>query len=262
MKKLFFWIFSLLVLVSLLYGGLWIFSYKYLTQEIDRIYAEAPEKGYEFLGNKPVLTNFPFIPEIFYSGGFKVTNTLILFPEARLKGFPIPGLTFTLNMPRGVAIDGIVNPDIWALDSLKADIVIPYTVPGDYMYETLSDWQQSGGRFDLRHFELKRHGLQMEGNGYLALDESLQPSLSIESKLRGHETFLDELMQAGIVKPLHAAAAIGVLNSMAQPDAETNENVVTLTVSVKNRLLSVGPLQVVRLPEIVWDRRSQPAPLQ
>lgn len=258
MKKPLLWTLSFLFVASLLYAGLWIFSYKAMTEEIDRVYADAPAKGYEFLGTKPVVTGFPFTPKIYYGGGFKIGNTLVLFQEAWLKGFPIPGLTFTLDVPRGLAIDGIVNPNVWAIDTLKADIVIPRSVPGDYHFETLSQWQQAGGQFDLRHFEMTRQALKVDGQGHFKLDETLQPELSIESSTRGYESFVQELMAAGIVPSVHAAAATGVLNSMAKQDEVTKENVATLTITVKNRLLSVGPLQVVRLPEIVWDRRMTP----
>src|SRR5690242_1237488 len=88
--------FSLLFLL-LCYITIWAYSYQWLTKRIDVVYAQAAANGYEFLGPKPVLTGFPFIPQIDYTGGFKTGNTILRFREVHLSGYPIPGLTFHLS---------------------------------------------------------------------------------------------------------------------------------------------------------------------
>lgn len=252
MKRFLCWTSAILLVLAIPYAGLWIYSYDWFEKEIDRVYEEASSKGYEFIGPKPILTGFPFVPEIYYSGGFKFGNTMLVFPEARLSGYPIPGLTFHLDIPRGIALDGIVSKDLWNLDSLESDIVIPSTFPASTHADSLSAWQQAGGQFDIKNYKLTKGALQSEGTGKFSLDANLQPVIHFDSNIKGHEEFIQTLMQQGAIQPLPAAAATGIMNSLSKPDPVTNENVVTLKVSVENRLLTVGPLQVVRLPEIVW----------
>ena len=107
MKRFFRLGFALIIFLGLCYITLWAYSYQWLQKEIDRVYAEAPQHGFEFLGPKPVITGFPFIPEIYYGGGLKTGNTLLFFPESRLRGYPIPGLTFHLSVPRGLSLEVI-----------------------------------------------------------------------------------------------------------------------------------------------------------
>src|SRR5690606_2244457 len=137
-------------------GMLWFYSARWMSAAIDEAYREAPAKGYEFLGEKPVVAGFPLLPEIVYRGGFKTGNLMITFPEARLRGFPVPGLTVTLSLPQGIHLEGVADPDIWSLDTLAADIAVPYRIPGDYEYETLAQWQRRDGKIEVRHYRLTK----------------------------------------------------------------------------------------------------------
>lgn len=257
------WCLAIALLLIAAYGGLWAYSYQWMKGEVDRAYENVEDNGYRFLGPKPVLTGFPLVPEIYYSGGFQAGNVMVEFPEARLRGYPIPGLTFNLSIPRGVAISGPVDPSIWSLETLDADIVIPSTIPADFTAGSLSAWQRGGGQFDIRRYELTKDGLMSEGLGNFTLDTDLQPEIEFESRIKGYDVFIQSLMQQGMIEPFPAAIAIGALNSLSKPDEETGDNIVTVNISVKNRMLTVGPVQALELPRIVWaGEHSSPDLLQ
>lgn len=262
MKKALFFIVSIAGFLAALYIGLWIYSAQWFTKEINHLYSRAQEDGIEFLGPKPAMTNFPFVPEVYYNGGVRTGNLAILFPEAKLKGYPVPFTTLHLSFPKGVALDGPVNPAIWSLDMLEAELVIPTHLPRSFEYEDLQLWQQAGGQIDIRHYRMTKHTLASEGMGFVSLDSALQPIIEFKSDVRGYETFIRHQTEQQLIEPFPAAIAATVLNGLAKTDEASGEKTVTVNVSVRNRLLSVGPLQALPLPEIVWDRRTPPAPHQ
>lgn len=255
----------LTVLVLLLGGtyiGLWLYSAQWFNREINNLYANAQGEGIEFLGAKPRLTNFPFVPQVVYNGGIKTGNIEVLFPAMILRGYPVPFTTLHLNFPLGIMLGGNVDPAIWSLDQLEARLVIPYRLPRAMTQEDLGDWQAHGGKIDVHEYRIKKEALQSEGKGFLMLDDALQPVFSFESRITGYEDFIRAQQDKGLIERLPAAIAIGVLGSMAHADETTGQQIVTLHASVQNRILTVGPLQVLELPVIVWDTHTPPDPHQ
>lgn len=251
-----------LVLLVAAYIGLWLYSERWFNREIDNLYANAQEEGIEFLGPKPRLTNFPFVPQVVYNGGIKTGNIEVLFPSMILRGYPVPFTTLHLNFPLGIMLGGDVDPAIWSLDQLEARLEIPYRLPRAMTQEDLSDWQTHGGKIDVRSYRIKKETLISEGEGLLALDVALQPVFSFESRISGYEEFIRDQQDKGLIERLPGAIAMGVLNSLAQTDEVTGQQIVTLRSSVQNRILTVGPLQALELPVIAWDTRTPPVPHQ
>ncbi|HEU4838298.1 MAG TPA: DUF2125 domain-containing protein, partial [Micavibrio sp.] len=129
-----------------------------------------------------------------------------------------------------------------------------------FTYEGLSAWRDGGGTLTVRSYEMAKGTLRSEGKGHLFLDAQLQPDLNFESEVRGYQEFIAEQQRAGLIQPFPAAGAIMLLNSLSSQDEQTGESLVRITVTVKNGILSAGPIQALELPPIVWGRRSQPAP--
>lgn len=248
------------VLVLLLAGyiGLWVYSAQWFTREIDRLYANAADDGVVYLGPKPVLSNFPFVPQVVYTQGIQVGNASILFPEMHLRGYPLPFATLKATFPAGISLAGIADPSIWALDQLEADIVVPYKLPATFEYEDLEAWHARNGKLELKNYKLTKESLVSEGKGSLTLDDELQPVFSLVSTIKGHDAFIAAQQEKGLIEPLPAAIATSILNGLSKSDEKTGEKTVTLNVNVNDRMLSVGPLQVLELPEILWDRRTPP----
>lgn len=240
------------------YTGLWICSAWWFQKEVRSLYTRAIDSGVTLLGPEPVLTNFPFVPEIYYSGGFQAGNAIFRFPALRVRGYPIPFSTLSFSLPEGISLDGIADPAVWSLDTLSADIAIPYRLPKTVDEQELLTWQKNGGKIDVRHYSFTKQSLLSEGSGILTLDEKLQPVFTMETVLRDYELFIREQKDKGLIDPFAAAVGTTMLNGFAKVDPATEKKTVTLNVSVRNRMLSVGPLQVLPLPEIAWDRHRTP----
>ncbi len=260
MKKRHYALIAFLAVLLSAYTGLWIYSAQWFKREIDRAYANAEKDGVVFLGEKPVLSNFPFVPEVYYTGGIQFGNIEVLFPELKLRGYPLIGTTLRITAPKGISLGGIVDPVLWSLDSIDLGVAIPYSLPEDFTYESLAAWKEHNGKIDVRDYTIKKQSLNADGRGLLTLDDNLQPVFELESTIRGHESFIQTQSEQGVIEPFAAMIATGLLNSLAKDDPQTGQRTVTLRVNVRNRTLYVGPLQVLSLPEILWDRRSPPAP--
>ena len=252
----------ILFLLGVIYLGLWQYSANWFKCEIDNLYKHAEKSGVEFLGPKPVLTNFPFVPEIHYTVGIKAGNAAVMFPALRLRGYPIPFTTLQISFPQGVSLDGIADPAIWSLDALTAELAIPYRLPASFTQEDITKWQSTGGKIDVRDYLLQKQALESTGKGMFAFDENLQPIFLLESTVKNYESFIADQKDKGLIDGFPAAIGATLLNGLARTDEKTGEKIVHLDVSVKNRMLTVGPLQVLEFPLIVWDRRTPPAPRQ
>lgn len=246
------------ILFAGLYLGLWTYSAQWFDKEIEKVYAQGVGGDFQFLGRKPVLKNFPFVPEVHYAGGIKTGDAEILFPQMILRGYPIPGLTLRATFPLGIMLGGIADPAVWELDYFEAGIGVPYRLPRDLKYDSLMDWKDHGGKIDVRDYTVRKESLDAQGKGLLMLDDALQPVFSLESKITGYEAFIESQLRAGAIEPFPAAIARGVFGSLARPDPKTGESAVNINVSVQNRQLRVGPVLVLELPEIVWDKHTPP----
>lgn len=136
--------------------------------------------------------------------------------------------------------------------------MIPSTLPADTNAQSLRSWQQAGGAFNVKAYKITIGPLLSEGAGKFALDEDLQPDAQLESKVRGYEAYIQTLLQADKIEPLHAMAITALINTQAKPDPVTSENVAILNIKVKNQTLSMGPLQAPPLPRIEWPGTHSP----
>ncbi len=263
MKRIAITLFVCSVVVLCAYLTLWIYSARYFKQEINNLYAQAADNNLVFLGAPPVLTGFPFVPEVYYTGGLQTGDIIVRFPEVRVKGYPIPRFPLHIDFPQGIALDGTGDPGLWSLDTLSAILIVPTKLPQTLEERSLRGWQQRDGKIDVPSYTLTKNGLTAEGNGSLSLDPLLQPVFSFESTLKGYEGFVQYLLQNQMISPMGAMAASGLLTGLSRTDPLTNENTVQLSVSVQNQILTVGPFQLVRLPTIVWDpSHTAPVPHQ
>lgn len=251
-----------LVIVALTaaYLGLWIYTEKWFSREIDYLYANGADNGVRFLGPKPVLENFPFVPEINYTKGIEAGNARILFETMTVRGYPIPGLALKTTFPSGLSLDGVADPKIWMLNFLEADIIVPASLPASFEYEDLLSWKNQKGNITVKHYSMSKDALSAKGKGFLSLDDNLQPVFSLVSRVSNYDAFIADQVQNGLIEPFAGAIGTTILNGLAQTDEKTGEKSALLTVSVQNRMLQVGPLQALELPRIVWDKRSSPAP--
>lgn len=263
MKKISALFLIFLILGAVLYGAGWGYLYGRGTAKIDEIYDEkAPQAGVEFLGSKPVLTGFPGAPAVIYAGGLRAGPLFLTFPEFRLLGFPLPGMPVTADFPEGLAGAGIVNSHVWALDSLALTARYPESLPPDITEENWRIWRDNGGQIIIKDLRLSRGALKAEGTGILSLDRDMQPILDMDLHVTGYQDFISGLIRDKTIKPVTGLAAIAAMNAMTDPGKQTStdaeKRAARVRLTLRNRMLSVGPLPMVRLPEIRWDTHNLP----
>lgn len=250
------------VIVLLFFSGtyfsLWVYSAKWFSQEIDRIYETAAKDGFVFLGAKPQLSNFPFIPEVRYTNGMEFGNLKILFPDLIIRGYPLPFLPLHLSFPKGVSMGGMVDPKIWTLSSLNIDLTVPYALPQSFYEEDLKDWKQRGGKIEIKKYVAQKDQLTAVGQGDFSVDENLQPVFNFLSVIDGYDAFINTEKERGLIDPFGAAIGMTILNGLSKTDEVTGQKTVTLNITAKNQMLWVGPIQALPLPLIVWDKRNSP----
>jgi len=250
---------GVICLVSVLgYSSLWAYSLYYFNQKVAAFYERAPSRGIEFLGSKPTLSGFPGVPIVTYNGGIKTNAITVLFPQGRLQGFPFPGQILHMSFPQGLSIDGPGLSPLLNFTKVNGDIIFPQHWPKNTDRSAISHWQKKNGTLKIPAFTLEKEALIVTGTATGAVDQNLQPTLTLETTLRGHEAFLQSL-SADALEPLMMATMRTVLGSLSRQDPVSGEDIVPLMISVQDRRLSVGPLQVARLPEIVWGTHSAPA---
>jgi hypothetical protein len=110
-------------------------------------------------------------------------------------------------------------------------------------------WHAGGGSVALTDTLLKWGPLTLTGAARLGLDDRLQPSGKGTVDVTGAAAALDALVGGGVLQAGLAATAKAVLGAMAQlPGGDA----VRLPLVLRDSTLSVGPIPLARLNDIVW----------
>jgi hypothetical protein len=110
-------------------------------------------------------------------------------------------------------------------------------------------WHEGGGAVSLSDVVLKWGPLTLTGEAQLGLDSRLQPAGKGVANVSGAAAALDALVDGGVVQPGMAATAKAVLGAMAQlPGGDK----VRLPFVLRDNTVSVGPIPLARLNDIVW----------
>jgi hypothetical protein len=110
-------------------------------------------------------------------------------------------------------------------------------------------WQAGGGAVSVSDALLKWGPLTLTGQAQLGLDSRLQPAGKGVADVSGAAAALDALVDGGVVQPGMAATAKAVLGAMAQlPGGDK----VRLPFVLRDNTVSVGPIPLARLNDIVW----------
>lgn len=253
MKKLFRIFVALLVLLPLAYGGSWAVMANQIGKHITQFYDHDFEAmGGRFYGEKPTITGFPFAPVITYRDGVRHDNVDIKFSEARLSGFPLPLMPLTLNIAGDIEITELGSNSSLTLDYFKAQVQIPKSFPANNSRAAVTRWQKHNEKIDINLLETAKTGMVFIGNGTIGLDENLQATLNLNTKISGYEKLIAFLVETGELKPFPAALAIGTLNAMAQKDPVTGEASANITIRIQDRNLFAGPINLLKLPRTEW----------
>ncbi|MCA0201198.1 MAG: DUF2125 domain-containing protein [Proteobacteria bacterium] len=137
---------------------------------------------------------------------------------------------------------------------IAADVVGP--APAGPLREALTTWRDAGGAIEVRAFALDWPPASAAGTATLALDEALQPMGAATIKFQGFFDIVAALQAKGYVHDREVSMAKIVLGMLARPSA-SGEPELSLPITVQNRKLSAGPVALMDMPEVRWDRDAK-----
>ncbi len=132
------------------------------------------------------------------------------------------------------------------------DAALAGALPSNPTAVDVARWRDAGGTLDLRAMDLVWGPLRAIGAGSLALDADLQPTGEIAAKIEGLDGAITAFEGAGLVDANAAAFARIALLALSRPPANGGSPTVELPLRIEQRRLSLGPLQLFTLPEILW----------
>jgi hypothetical protein len=152
---------------------------------------------------------------------------------------------------------GIGLPDIgrWPLGATVAATggTVLFSSPelpgGRGPHGEVSAWRDGGGKVSLHGISLRWGPLGLRGEAQLSLDDRLQPAGSGTADVSGAAAALDALVDAEVIAPGIGATGKAVLSVM--PSAPGGDGL-RLPFGLRGSTLSVGPIPLVRLSDIVW----------
>ncbi|MDQ2804067.1 MAG: DUF2125 domain-containing protein [Pseudomonadota bacterium] len=113
-------------------------------------------------------------------------------------------------------------------------------------------WRDGGGTVTVRHAHLHWGPLDGEAEAALSLDGALQPAASGAARVRGYARALDVMAAQRVIDDHAALAAKAVLSLVAVTPPAGGEPEVGLPFTLRDRILSVQHIPLIRLPVVVW----------
>ncbi len=246
---------ALIILAFIAYGIFWAVVAREMNRHVADIWNNQDRFQIVIDGERPAVTGFPAPPKLVFSGSLTDRNGMIYAaPEAVYQGFPLPGLPMTFTTPQGMDFSGPVLRQPVHLDYFLLSVRIPRDLPPEFDRASLHVWQQAGGALPVEDLRVRRASLNLSGTGYLNLDNDLQPSGLITTKLSGLDDLLNEFTANGTIGEKQAMMAQSLLNLMAQKDPATGDMTITTGVRIQSGGVFLGPLRVASLPKWRWDK--------
>lgn len=252
----------LLVILLAAYTALWFWAAGKIRDEMSGLIAEAQANGIQIMPRAMGVRGYPGKHEAWFSGRVAADGTVLEIPLLEVRSLFLPEKPLAIEVPEGFTVVEPADAEIWALDRLLVETVIPASLPADLTREDLTAWRDAGNVLTLSNIEAQKQSLALKGSGIILLDENLQPAGELTAHATGHMEFMIWLQQNGYVETKEALLATAVLSSLSKTDPETSRNLMEVALTLQSRTLFVGPLRLGVLPPVEWPWRSPPAPPQ
>ena len=137
------------------------------------------------------------------------------------------------------------------IDTLRIDgRIAPAIDPQPTAIESARRWRDAGGKLDLRTVALRWGPLDATAHAVVTLDQALQPALAGDLTASGLQAVIEQLAQTGAMTRSTATAAQGMLAILSAP---TGGGPVTLPVALRDGVVSVARIPLLRLLPLQWD---------
>ena len=156
-----------------------------------------------------------------------------------------------------IAVTSLTVPEGWApaLDQTMTNASLSLRLRGAVTAgpaaSALAAWRDAGGTIEIDSVDFAWPPMWANGNATLALDRDLQPELAGTFAMRGLAAAIDRAGSQGLVPPaaaITAKLALGLTATQGSDGAAENK----LAVTVQDRVLSVGPVPLLNMPEVKW----------
>lgn len=244
------------IFVALTYCGSWFVMAHQLKKVVKQFYnIDGPLLGYNFYGDEPAISGFPFKPILTYDKGFAKGDYGITFKQIMITAIPYAGMPLNLEAS-DIIVQNSINGKRFDFDKLYSTLKIPTALPKDTSRAELAEWQKNVGEIKFDNIEIHKQELISITKGTIGLDSDLQPIAMLRTTMTDYAQLINFLIQTGELKQLPAAIALSVLNGMAQKDDVSDKEFVTFDVQLMNRKLSIGPIQAVTVPTVNWPEKT------
>ena len=119
-------------------------------------------------------------------------------------------------------------------------------------YALATTWRDGGGTLDLRDITIRWGTLDLAASATLALDADMQPAGTASLQLANPAAAIDTLTEAKLL-PATVAMAVRLL----APQSSSGQKL-DVSLAVRDRTLSLGPVRIARLPELHWPQLHWP----
>lgn len=115
-------------------------------------------------------------------------------------------------------------------------------------------WVHDQGNLDISHLEMVWGPLRVEANGALSLGDKLQPVASFAGKLFGLENLIDIFQEEKLIdKKTGAVAKLGLGLFKESDPLHPDQVFHRISFGIQNGMVSLGPINLMKIPPINWD---------
>jgi len=138
---------------------------------------------------------------------------------------------------------------------LEANIALPTKVKPD-LVGILRSYYDQDITLDVNQVHLLWGDLKIDGNGSISVDQDLQPLAAFSLEITGIDTLLNSLVKQKIIQKHTDQIIKLVLQPFTKDKGKGTSNTPAphqLSISVQDRVLSIGPVPIWRFDKINWN---------
>lgn len=169
-------------------------------------------------------------------------------------GAPEQGHRLLLDADTLVVADRPFSPFGDTISRAQTTMDVLGTIPAfGKLNERLQMWSENGGVAEVRSVLIDHGDLSLRGEGTVGLSTDLQPEGAFTARIGGYAQAVDALAAGGHMSPDEARVAKAVLGLLSSSSTPGRPRVIEVPLTVQDRVLSAGPIRLLRVPEIQWD---------
>jgi len=185
---------------------------------------------------------------VFYQNARPLTLSVAEF-SGTLSGLSKPGTDPVIE----ISARGIRLPEKWqtALGRSIKSLIFKIGLTGSFKNLTrpaVVAWREGGGTIELERLNAEYGPLKMQTGGTFSLDRDLQIIGALSARILGHQDTVDALLKARIINSTEAFSA-RLIFAVMQKSSPLGP-VLNVPVTIQDRRLSIGPLNIMTLPRL------------